>query len=111
MTNRQRAERVSRAHGNAFTRKVGQAIRDLRISRGLTLDAATSQTVGLVSLNLWSNYENGHTDPKISKLIAIAAALAVPVVDLLPEPLAEMCQTGKYDYNHMRAALPPTKDV
>ncbi|HTW19457.1 MAG TPA: helix-turn-helix domain-containing protein [Mycobacteriales bacterium] len=64
---------------------LGQRVRHLRRARELTLaDLATA--VGSASSAL-SLVENGRREPRLSQLRAIAAALDVPVEDLLrPEP-------------------------
>ena len=60
---------------------LGRRIRHLRTTRGLTLDelgAAIGRAASQVSM-----IENGHREPKLSLLSQIAAALAVPVAELL----------------------------
>ncbi len=60
---------------------LGRRIRHYRTERGVTLDrlaAATSTTASQLSL-----VENGHREPRLSLLSAIAAALEVRVEDLL----------------------------
>ena len=62
---------------------LGRRIRHLRTARGLTLDelgAAIGRAASHVSM-----IENGHREPKLSLLSQIAAALGVPVADLLRE--------------------------
>jgi predicted transcriptional regulator/DNA-binding XRE family transcriptional regulator len=64
---------------------LGQRIRHLRRSRGLTL-AQLAEAVGSASSAL-SMIENGRREPRLSVLQAIAAALGVGVEDLLrPDP-------------------------
>lgn len=64
---------------------LGQRIRHLRRTRGLTL-AQLAEHVGAASSAL-SMIENGRREPRLSLLQAIAAALEVSVEDLLrPEP-------------------------
>jgi len=62
---------------------LGRRIRHLRTARGLTLDelgAAIGRAASQVSM-----IENGHREPKLSLLGQIAAALGVPVAELLRE--------------------------
>ncbi|WIM93699.1 helix-turn-helix domain-containing protein [Actinoplanes oblitus] len=60
---------------------LGQRLRHLRRTRGLTLDQL-SEAVGRAPSQL-SLIENGKREPKLSLLQAIAAALGVPMQDLL----------------------------
>ncbi len=64
---------------------LGRRIRHVRTVRGMTLDqlgAAVGSGASQLSL-----VENGHREPRVSLLQAIAAALEVPVAELLvPEP-------------------------
>ena len=64
---------------------LGRRIRHARTGAGLTLRELAARTESTTShLSL---VENGHREPRLSLLTAIAAALAVPVADLLtPEP-------------------------
>jgi transcriptional regulator with XRE-family HTH domain len=62
---------------------LGRRIRHLRTARGLTLDelgTAIGRAASQVSM-----IENGHREPKLSLLSQIAAALGVPVAELLRE--------------------------
>jgi predicted transcriptional regulator/transcriptional regulator with XRE-family HTH domain len=69
----------------ADTVTLGQRIRHLRRARGLTLAALASE-VGTASSAL-SMIENGRREPRLSLLQGLAAALDVPVEELLrPEP-------------------------
>jgi predicted transcriptional regulator/transcriptional regulator with XRE-family HTH domain len=69
----------------ADTVTLGQRIRHLRRARGLTL-AALAGEVGTASSAL-SMIENGRREPRLSLLQGLAAALDVPVEELLrPEP-------------------------
>ena len=71
--------------GNADTVTLGQRIRHLRRTRGLTLADLAGQ-VGAASSAL-SMIENGRREPRLSQLQSLAAALDVPVEELLrPEP-------------------------
>jgi hypothetical protein len=79
-----------------FARQVGLAIRAVREAKGYTLDWASTQTGGLVSLQLWSIYELGATEVKLKNALAIARALQVPLEELLPEDLREPARTGAY---------------
>ena len=64
---------------------LGQRLRHLRRAKGLTLDTL-SAAVGRAPSQL-SLIENGRREPRLSLLQGIAAALGVPLADLLrPEP-------------------------
>jgi transcriptional regulator with XRE-family HTH domain/predicted transcriptional regulator len=70
---------------NADTVTLGQRIRHLRRTRGLTLADLASQ-VGAASSAL-SMIENGRREPRLSLLQSLATALDVPMEELLrPEP-------------------------
>ena len=63
---------------------LGQRLRHLRRAKGMTLDQLATRWAGRSALSM---IENGHREPKLSLLQAIAGALGVPVQDLLrPEP-------------------------
>jgi transcriptional regulator with XRE-family HTH domain len=62
---------------------LGQRIRHFRTAAGLTLDQLGSK-VDLAGSQL-SLIENGKREPRVSQLSAIAAAVGVPVSDLLDE--------------------------
>jgi transcriptional regulator with XRE-family HTH domain len=61
----------------AIRRDFGQAIRDLREARGLTLDALAS-AAGMHTTYL-SRIERGHSSPTWDKVTALAGALSLPV--------------------------------
>lgn len=64
---------------------LGRRVRHLRTQRGLTLDQLAADTG--VSASQLSLVENGHREPKLGLLSALAAALGVPAGSLLdPEP-------------------------
>jgi len=63
--------------------ELGQRLRDLRISRGLTIRAAADAS-GL-SVNTLSLIENGHTSPSVSTLQALARTLEVPLAEFFAE--------------------------
>ena len=63
--------------------ELGQRLRDLRISRGLTIRAAADAS-GL-SVNTLSLIENGHTSPSVSTLQALARPLEVPLAEFFAE--------------------------
>lgn len=60
-------------------------IRQLRLSHGLTLKAA-SASAG-VHINSWVNWESGRVTPKLWRCGAIARALGVPVAALFTDEL------------------------
>jgi transcriptional regulator with XRE-family HTH domain len=64
-------------------------LRRLRIARSLSLsELARATTISKATL---SGIENGHANPTIETLVALAAALRVPLVELLEElPLGEV---------------------
>lgn len=71
---------------------LGLRIRHFRVQRGLTLEQLGAE-VGVVASQL-SLIENGHREPRISLLTAVARALEVTVADLLssaaPSPRAAL---------------------
>jgi XRE family transcriptional regulator, fatty acid utilization regulator len=67
--------------GEVDTLLLGRRIRHLRTAAGMTLDelgAAVGRAASQVSM-----LENGHREPKLSLLHAVAAALGVPLAELL----------------------------
>jgi XRE family transcriptional regulator, fatty acid utilization regulator len=75
-------EEVSSLPGSAFDLSVfGQRLRHVRRSRGLTL-AELGDRVGRAPSAL-SLLENGRREPKLSLIEALAAALSVPVSELM----------------------------
>lgn len=63
-------------------RAIGARVRELRMQRGLTLQAV-SELTGL-SPSLMSLVERGKTSPSIGTLVAVAHALEVHMADLVP---------------------------
>jgi transcriptional regulator with XRE-family HTH domain len=63
-------------------RAIGARVRELRMQRGLTLQAVSDLT-GL-SPSLMSLVERGKTSPSIGTLVAVAHALEVHMADLVP---------------------------
>jgi len=64
---------------------LGRRVRHLRTQRGLTLDQLAADTG--VSASQLSLVENGHREPRLGLLSALAQALGVPTASLLdPEP-------------------------
>jgi transcriptional regulator with XRE-family HTH domain len=61
----------------AIRRDFGQAIRELREARGLTLDALAA-AAGMHTTYL-SRIERGHSSPTWEKVTALAEALGLPV--------------------------------
>lgn len=88
-----------------FARRVGAAIRTIREAKGYTLDWASAQTGGLVSLQLWSIYELGATELKLKNALAIAGVLQVPLDVLLPEDLREPVRTGQFPTGYLAGLL------
>jgi XRE family transcriptional regulator, fatty acid utilization regulator len=81
---------------------LGQRLRHLRRTRGMTLDQL-SAAVGRAPSQL-SLIENGKREPKLSLLQAIAAALGVPMQDLL-RPEAPSRRAGlEIELAHFQAA-------
>ena len=81
---------------------LGQRLRHLRRTRGMTLDQL-SAAVGRAPSQL-SLIENGKREPKLSLLQAIAGALGVPMQDLL-RPEAPSRRAGlEIELAHFQAA-------
>ena len=87
----QRATELGHAVGNdeqiqdraaSTLRAIGARVRELRMQRGLTLQAVSDLT-GL-SPSLMSLVERGKTSPSIGTLVAVAHALEVHMADLVP---------------------------
>lgn len=68
---------------NAFIFTIGQRIRDLRTSKGLTLKALASKIN--TSPSLISQLERGGVNPSLSLLKLIADALTIPLSTLLED--------------------------
>src|SRR5690625_4553216 len=73
---------------------LGRRIRQLRTDKGMTLDQLAA-AIGRAPSQL-SMIENGHREPKLSLLRALAAALEVSFDDLWEtEPLSERSQRSE----------------
>ena len=91
----------------------GQRLRHLRQARGLTLAELASGSAGRRSLSL---LENGKREPKLSLLESLAAALVVPVEELLrrqpPNRRAQLeiaLEEAQRDPVYAELGLPPLK--
>lgn len=93
-------ERRLREH-EAFSQALAHKLRFLRLEAGLT--QARLATKAGISFSLYQMYEGGYfgpgrpTSPKITSLIALAQALNVPLMDLLPKRLPDLL-TGRPDW-------------
>jgi XRE family transcriptional regulator, fatty acid utilization regulator len=92
----------------------GQRLRHLRRARGLTLSELGAR-VGRAPSAL-SLYENGRREPKLSLIEQLAAALSVPVAELLSrQPPSRRAQLeiavadAQQDPSYRRLGLPPLK--
>ena len=92
----------------------GQRLRHLRRARGLTLSELGAR-VGRAPSAL-SLYENGRREPKLSLIEQLAAALSVPVADLLSrQPPSRRAQLeiavadAQQDPSYRRLGLPPLR--
>ncbi len=65
------------------TVEVGRRLREIRMSRGLSIRALAEQTA--LNVNTLSLIENGRTSPSVSTLQAIAQTLQVPVTTFFEE--------------------------
>lgn len=65
---------------------VGRRIRQLRLARGLSLEALASEMDGLVTRQALSKYEHGKSQPSRQVLNKVAAALKVRAAYLWSEP-------------------------
>jgi transcriptional regulator with XRE-family HTH domain len=79
-----------RKRGSLFGLKIGERIRLARESTRLNLREMADKTKGHLHANTWWDYENSGTEPRVSKLLLIAAALATEIksftiLDLIPE--------------------------
>ncbi|HMG32347.1 MAG TPA: XRE family transcriptional regulator [Blastocatellia bacterium] len=71
---------------DAVARYIAQNVRHLRQSRNLTQDQLSK--VSGVPRPTWSNLESGAANPTVSVLVKVAAALQVPVEELISPPKA-----------------------
>src|SRR4029079_1582324 len=71
---------------DAIARYIAQNIRQLRQSRNLTQEQLSR--ISGVPRPTWSNLESGSANPTVSVLIKVAAALQVPVEELISPPKA-----------------------
>src|SRR5579875_2054576 len=92
----------------------GQRLRHLRRARGLTL-SELGERVGRAPSAL-SLFENGRREPKLSLIEQLAAALSVPVTELLSrQPPSRRAQLeiavadAQQDPSYRRLGLPPLK--
>jgi transcriptional regulator with XRE-family HTH domain len=76
---------------NAIAGYIAQNIRQLRLIRNMTHEQLAR--LSGVSRPTWSNLESGTADPTVSVLAKVAAALQVPVEELISPPKA---QAGVY---------------
>lgn len=81
--------------GTSFSKDVGKSIVTYRQSRGLT-QQQLADLVGL-SVQQIQKYEYGETNISVARLITIANAFDVCVLELLKPPLASY-----YDFNAIR---------
>lgn len=65
---------------------VGHRLRQLRLARGLTLEALVAQMAGIVTKQALSKYEHGKAEPSPVVLGKLAGALGVKAVHLWAEP-------------------------
>jgi Zn-dependent peptidase ImmA (M78 family)/DNA-binding XRE family transcriptional regulator len=65
---------------------IGRRIRQLRLARGLSLEALASEMDGLVTKQALSKYEHGKSQPSLKVLNKLAAALKVKAAYLWNEP-------------------------
>jgi transcriptional regulator with XRE-family HTH domain len=85
-----------------FAGRLGECIRARRFARGLTLEAASDRTLGMVSLNMWSSYEMGEHRMRIDNFLMICAALECRPEEILPDVLAQMYEARVFDYEQLR---------
>ncbi len=65
---------------------IGQRIRQLRIARGLSLEALSAELGGIVTKQALSKYEHGKAQPSPAVFNKLAAALGVKAAHLWQEP-------------------------
>lgn len=87
---------------STFAGKLGECIRTRRFARGLTLEAASDRTLGMVSLNMWSAYEMGEHRMRIDNFLMICAALECRPEEILPDVLVRMYEARSFDYEQLR---------
>ncbi len=68
-----------------FPGRVGERIRAIRVAKGLTQEEAAGRTDGILTAAMWSCYEVGKSEPRLSKYLSICMALGVKITDLVPE--------------------------
>lgn len=73
--------------GDTFVGRLGLEIRRLRERAGLSIVEASDMTDGTVSVSSWSCYERGHTEPMVSRLIAVCKVLDAQPGDLISRAL------------------------
>jgi len=77
---------------DAFSKKLGRRIRDIRVTKGLS-QAAVCRAVGL-SIDTLSRMERGDgQEPKLGTLLKVATGLKIELCDLFP-PFAEETATA-----------------
>lgn len=107
------------AKDDDLARVLGRSLRRLRTERGLTLEQAaqTARAVGLPwTLGRWADAERGRVAASLPTLLALSAALGVPLAELLvaeeavavtpaltltPEQLTEVLTGGSPPLRHV----------
>lgn len=69
---------------------LAQRLKQLRLARGLSLDALVEQMGGLVTKQAISKYENGRAQPAPTVLRALAKSLGVKAAELMRPPEVEV---------------------
>lgn len=69
---------------------LAQRLKQLRLARGLSLDALVEQMGGLVTKQAISKYENGRAQPAPTVLRALAKTLGVKAAELMRPPEVEV---------------------
>jgi transcriptional regulator with XRE-family HTH domain len=77
---------------------IGEKLRAIRTEKGLSLREVAARAE--VSASLLSQIETGKVNPSVMSLFNIAAAVGVPVTDLMPSDVRPIRQTPVITNNH-----------
>jgi transcriptional regulator with XRE-family HTH domain len=69
---------------HTFRWRVGSRLRERRLALKLTLQDVAGRTAGMVSPAQVCQYELGHTEPRVSRFLALCYALGLDPHELLP---------------------------
>ena len=84
------ATRGPRSKGKPFGEQLGERLKDIRERRGLTQEQL-AQAVKMNAARI-SDYESGRIVPKLEKAVALAAALAVTLDELVGRTTPEVAE-------------------